>query len=210
MNKILGIIFDMDGVLIEAKDWHFEALNKALGFFGKNISRYDHLVTFDGLPTNKKLEMLSREGEIPIGLHPLINQLKQKFTIEMVYKYCKPVFSHQFALSQLKHEGYKLVVCSNSIRKTIEIMMDLAGLNEYLDFTLSNEDVLKCKPDPEIYTKAINRLGFHPQECLILEDNEKGIKAAIASNAQLMRIGNVEDVNYTNIVNKIREIENKI
>jgi len=53
MNKIKAIIFDMDGVLIEAKDWHYEALNKALRLFGMEISRYDHLVTYDGLPTKK-------------------------------------------------------------------------------------------------------------------------------------------------------------
>ena len=56
--EIKAIIFDMDGVLIEAKDWHYEALNRALSLFGMEISRYDHLVTYDGLPTTKKLEML--------------------------------------------------------------------------------------------------------------------------------------------------------
>ena len=62
---IKAIIFDMDGVLIEAKDWHYEALNKALSLFGYEISRYDHLVTYDGLPTSKKLEMLSMERGLP-------------------------------------------------------------------------------------------------------------------------------------------------
>ena len=60
-NEIKAIVFDMDGVLIEAKDWHYEALNRALRLFGYEISRYDHLVTYDGLPTSKKLEMLSLE-----------------------------------------------------------------------------------------------------------------------------------------------------
>ena len=48
---IRGVVFDMDGVLIEAKDWHYEALNRALGLFGFGISRYEHLTTYDGLPT---------------------------------------------------------------------------------------------------------------------------------------------------------------
>ena len=48
MLKIKAVIFDMDGVLIEAKDWHYEALNKALGLFGMEISRYDHLVPTTG------------------------------------------------------------------------------------------------------------------------------------------------------------------
>lgn len=203
---IKAIIFDMDGVLIDAKDWHYHSLNKALNFFGEEISRYDHLVTFDGLPTRKKLEMLSKIGELPIGLHTLINDLKQKFTTEMVFSKCQPVFCHQYALSKLKDEGYKLAVCSNSIRRTIEIMMERADLLKYLDFFLSNEDVIKSKPDPEIYINAINRLNLEPNECLILEDNENGIKAAIASKAHLLRVNSVSDVTYLNIKNKINDI----
>ena len=57
--KIKAILFDMDGVLIEAKEWHYEALNRALKLFGMPVSRFDHLTTFDGLPTMKKLELLS-------------------------------------------------------------------------------------------------------------------------------------------------------
>lgn len=196
----------MDGVLIDAKDWHFEALNKALGFFGEEISRYDHLVTFDGLPTHKKLEMLSNTGELPVGLHSLINDLKQKFTLEMVYARCKPLFYHQYALSKLKSEGYKLVVCSNSIRRTIEIMMERSDLLKYLDFFLSNQDVIRSKPDPEIYQKAIDRLKLKPRECLILEDNEVGIKAALAIKAHLLKVHKLEDVNYLNIKKKIKEV----
>ena len=56
-TKIKAILFDMDGVLIDAKDWHYEALNKALGLFGMEISRYDHLHSFDGLPTKEKLSL---------------------------------------------------------------------------------------------------------------------------------------------------------
>ena len=149
-NKIKAVIFDMDGVLIDARDWHYEALNRALHLFGIEISRYEHLVTFDGLPTKKKLEMLTLEGRLPARLHGLINQLKQEYTMEMVYSKCKPIFQHQYALSQLKHAGYGLVVCSNSIKRTIDIMMERSKLIEYLNFFLSNEDVKHSKPDPEI------------------------------------------------------------
>ena len=72
MNKIKAILFDMDGVLIEAKDWHYEALNEALKLFGSEIGLYDHLVTFDGLPTKDKLNMLTSVGKLPKELHPII------------------------------------------------------------------------------------------------------------------------------------------
>lgn len=206
---IKAIIFDMDGVLIEAKEWHYESLNKALELFGFKISRYDHLVTYDGLPTKKKLEMLSMERNLPRGLHGLINEMKQIYTMEMVYALCKPLFCHQRALSSLKNEGYKLGVCSNSIRQTVDLMMQKSDLQQYLDHTLSNQDVKASKPDPEIYTKMMQHLKLKPEECLILEDNENGIKAAIASGAHLLKVSDVYDVSYENIKKRISEIEKK-
>jgi beta-phosphoglucomutase len=206
--KIKAVIFDMDGVLIDARDWHYHSLNNALSVFGIEISKYDHLTTFDGLPTKKKLEMLSIDGRLPKKLHQFINDLKQQYTLELVYAKCKPVFQHQYALSKLQSEGYNLAVCSNSIRQSIQIMMEKAGLISYLDFFLSNQDVINGKPDPEIYIKAIQKLGLSPEECLIVEDNENGINAAIASGANLLKVENPDDVTYLNILNRIKEIEN--
>jgi beta-phosphoglucomutase len=207
MKKIKAVIFDMDGVLIDAKDWHYEALNRALALFGLEISRYDHLITYDGLPTTKKLEMLSLERGLPIGLHSFINDIKQQYTMEITYAKCKPKFYHQYALSRLESENYKLAVCSNSVRNTIELMMEKSALIQYLGFYLSNQDVTNAKPDPEIYNSAVTRLNLLPEECLVLEDNEKGIQAAKASGAHLLKINTVEDVNYENIKARIHEIE---
>lgn len=204
---IKAIIFDMDGVLIEAKDWHYEALNKALSLFGFEISRYDHLVTFDGLPTSRKLEMLSVERGLPRSLHKFINEMKQQYTMDYVYTCCKPRFIHQYALSRLRAEGYRLALASNSIRKTVELMLDKADLSQYMEFLLSNQDVVKAKPDPEIYLAAIKRLELKPEECLIAEDNQNGIQAALASGAHLFKVDTVNDVTYTNIKRRIEEIE---
>lgn len=210
MGKIKAVIFDMDGVLIDAKEWHYEALNKSLALFGYNITRYEHIVTFDGLPTSRKLEMLSVERGLPVSLHEFVNEMKQRYTIELVHTYCKPKFIHQFALSRLKNDGYKLALASNSIRSTIELMMEKADLNQFLDFKLSNQDVSMPKPDPEIYIKAINKLKLKPTECLICEDNQNGIKAALASGAYLFKVDTVNDITYNNIKRRIEEIEGGI
>ena len=156
---IKAVIFDMDGVLIEAKDWHYEALNRALRLFGYEISRYDHLTTFDGLPTRKKLQMFSVAHGLPVALHGFINDIKQLYTMEIVHAQCKPRFNHEYALSRLRAEGYRLAVCSNSIRGTIEVMMEKSALAGYLDFMISNQDVARPKPDPEMYATAIQRLS---------------------------------------------------
>jgi HAD superfamily hydrolase (TIGR01509 family) len=208
MSKIKAVIFDMDGVLIDAKEWHYEALNRALGYFGMEISRYDHLVTYDGLPTRVKLKMLSKEKGLPEGLHGFLNELKQKFTMEIIFQKCKPLFIHEYAISKLSSHGYKMAVCSNSIRDSVYNMLKKAAILDYFEFFLSNEDVNKGKPDPEMYIKAINQLGFRPEECLILEDNEHGIQAALASGAHLLKIESVVDVNFTNIMTRIQDLNN--
>jgi len=84
--------------------------------------------------------------------------------------------------------------------------MERSDLLKYLDFFLSNQDVIRSKPDPEIYQKAIDRLKLRPRECLILEDNEVGIKAALAIKAHLLKVHKLEDVNYLNIKKKIKEV----
>lgn len=205
---IKAVIFDMDGVLIEAKEWHYDALNRALQLFGYEINRVDHLTTYDGLPTKKKLEMLSLQHDLPRGLHSFINEMKQQYTTELVHALCKPRFVNEFALSKLKSQGYKLAVASNSIRMSVELMMNKAGLTRYLDRMLSNEDVVEAKPSPEIYLKAISLLGCNPEECLIVEDNENGIRAARASGAHVLVVKDVYDTNFANIseaINKAQE-----
>jgi HAD superfamily hydrolase (TIGR01509 family) len=207
---IKAVIFDMDGVLIDAKDWHYEALNRALRLFGYEISRYDHLTTYDGLPTSKKLEMLSVQNGLPKKLHRFINEMKQQYTTELVRSLCRPRFKHEYALSKLKAAGYHLAVASNSIRNTVELMMDNARLKAYLDFMLSNEDVEQPKPSPDIYLKAIKKLGLTPKECLIVEDNEHGIRAATASGAHLLVVRTVDEVNYNNLIRRIDECNNEV
>ncbi len=207
-NCIKAVLFDMDGVLIDAKDWHYEALNMALGLFGLNIDYYEHLSTFDGLPTKVKLEIISKRYYLPKELHPFINRMKQLYTTEMVYQKCNPMFQHEYALSKLHDSGYKIAVCSNSIRKTIELMMERAKLDKYIDLIVSNEDVEKAKPNPEIYNRAIHEFGVSPDECVVVEDNINGIQAGIASGANVLEVSTVYDVNYENVMRKIRECEN--
>lgn len=206
-GKIEAVVFDMDGVLVDAKEWHYHALNRALHLFGFEIERYDHLVTFDGLPTRRKLEVLSRDGGLPSALHPFINELKQLYTIELIHVQCKPSFQHQFALSRLKSAGYRLGVASNAVRRSVELLMDKSRLRPYLDVLLSNEDVVRPKPNPEIYTKAFEQLAVSPDRALVVEDNENGIEAARAAGAHVMVVDSFGAVTYDNVVAHIGRAE---
>ncbi len=204
---IKAVLFDMDGVLIDAKDWHYEALNEVLDLFGMSIEREAHLATFDGLPTRKKLEILSKTRCFPRGLHDFVNKLKQDRTVEKATALCRPVFHHRYALAKLKQEGIKVAVCSNSVRQSVELMMKLAGLAPFLDLMVSNEDVRKPKPDPEMYQLAMARLAVKPGDALILEDNDHGIAAARASGGHVMVVGTPDDVRYAAIRRAIDEAQ---
>jgi HAD superfamily hydrolase (TIGR01509 family) len=206
-TRIRAVVFDMDGVLVDAKEWHYQALNRALHLFGFEIDRYDHLVTYDGLPTRRKLEILSRDNGLPRALHGFINEMKQVYTTELIHVQCKPSFQHEYALSRLKGDGYRLALASNSIRHSVELMMEKSNLRRYLDLVLSNEDVTRSKPDPEIYATALARLEVRPDEAIVVEDNEHGLQAARASGAHVMAVDSVMAVNYDNIRAHIQRFE---
>ncbi|MFZ5746845.1 MAG: HAD family hydrolase [Pseudomonadota bacterium] len=206
-NNIKAVLFDLDGVLVDAREWHYEALNRALALFGYSISRYDHLTTFDGLPTREKLKQLSVTDNLPVGLHKLINSAKQSYTRDAIAQHCDPVFHIEYAVARLKREGYSLGVCTNSIRSTLHLMLDRNGLMPYFDLLLSNEDIAKPKPDPEIYLTAIDRLSLTPGEVLIVEDNQHGVAAARAAGANVLQVADPSEVHYANISQAIKTAE---
>jgi HAD superfamily hydrolase (TIGR01509 family) len=144
--------------------------------------------------------MLTLERGLPARLHTFINELKQLYTLEMIHTRCRPAFAHEYALSKLHAQGFRLAVASNSIRETVELMMQKSALTPYLEFTLSNQDVTRAKPDPEMYLKAIARLNLRPDQCLVVEDNPNGIKAAQAAGAHVMVVRGVDDVTYEAIL----------
>lgn len=201
---IKAVIFDMDGVLIDAREWHYVALNRALELFGFEISRHQHLTSYDGLPTRKKLELLSLDEKLPVALHGFISELKQKYTIDIIQSECHPTYKHLRLLTKLKLDGYKTALASNSVRQSIELMMTRARLLDKMDFVISAEEVTKPKPNPEIYLKAINELGFGPEECLVVEDNQHGIRAAQDAQAHVLAVQSPDDVSVENVYKRIQ------
>ena len=205
-SKIKLIIFDLDGVLVEAKDIHYKALNKALGK-EYAISWNEHLSTYDGLKTNQKLDMLSNNKNLPTSNHKHIWDNKQKYTLQYLSE-LKPSKQLQSTMSKLVEDGYKITVCSNSIRKTVLTVLSKLGIMEYMDLIVSNEDVKNSKPHPEMYWKAISMMGCLSEETLIVEDSPYGLLAAARSKSHILRVKNPKDVTYKNIFKKINSIEN--
>ncbi len=202
-----AIIFDMDGVLIDATEWHYEALDKALNLFGFKITKDMHVTEYNGLPTRKKLEMLSIQKGFPRSLIEFTNKVKQKYTQDVVFNRCKPSFEKQLMLSKLKKEGYILAVCSNSIRESIDLMLSKSGILEYFDFFIGNNEGLKPKPHPDPYLHAFKKIGIEPHEAVIVEDSLPGIQSAKASGAHTCEVKGYQEVNYRRIKDFITKVE---
>ena len=198
------VIFDLDGVLVEAKNIHYDALNEALGKYA--ISWQDHLSTYDGLKTTQKLEMLTEQKGLPIEEHQLIWEKKQYITLQKL-KGLKPNDTLIELMDGLVYKGYKIAVCSNSIRKTVLTVLSKLGIMEFMDYIISNEDVGNSKPHPEMYWRAISKMGCLPSETLIIEDSPYGLLAASRSNAHILRVKNPTEVTYKNIFKKLKEID---
>lgn len=189
---IKAIIFDMDGTLVEAKDWHYHALNEALDIFGATIERDEHETTFDGLPTKVKLRMLNDAGRLPEHLNDIISAVKQERTLREIARECYPRVEHLLMMAWLKERGFKIAVATNSIRATAEVMLRSAGILGYLDALVTNEDVKASKPDPEIFALTALKLGIQPSDCLVVEDHEYGLVAAELAGCKFVKVDSVE------------------
>tara|TARA_R100001591_G_scaffold95689_1_gene101486 strand:- start:30 stop:626 length:597 start_codon:yes stop_codon:yes gene_type:complete len=193
---IKAIFFDLDGVLVDACDWHYHSLNDALEHYkGFKISYDDHIDKYNGLPTSVKLDMLGITEEEKESIW----RMKQDRTLENIKMYGSVDKYKIRMLNKLKEENYKLVCVTNSIRETATQMLKSTGQLELFDFLITNEDVDNNKPHPDCYILAMNMLEISKEECLIVEDSPKGKKAAYASGAKVLEVKDVYDVTLDNI-----------
>jgi len=198
------IIFDLDGVLVDAKKIHYDTLNQALFEINSKyiISEAEHLSLYDGLKTNQKLDLLSKNKNLDKKYHNQIWNTKQNLTIEAISKLEKDINLINLFIN-LRNKGYKLACCSNSIRRSVLVMLSKIGLIEYMDLILSNEDVKNAKPHPEIYWKAMSMMDVLPEQTLIVEDSPTGLLAANRSRANILRVDNPNDLTEEKINSKL-------
>jgi beta-phosphoglucomutase-like phosphatase (HAD superfamily)/dTDP-glucose pyrophosphorylase len=198
MNKL--VIFDLDGVLIDSREMHYEALNRALGKVSWEyvISREEHLSVYDGLPTSRKLSMLTEKKGLPVDKHQQIWEDKQKETLE-IFSDLEHDYELMHYFQQLKQRGYQVAVASNSIRNTVKLVLLRLGVLEFIDYYVSNEDVVRNKPFPEMYWKCMTACNALPKDTVIFEDSHIGRQGALDSKAHLIPIENRYDLNQEKI-----------
>ncbi|NVM34348.1 MAG: HAD-IA family hydrolase [Candidatus Lokiarchaeota archaeon] len=203
------LLFDLDGVLVDAKELHYEALNDALSEIGEDfiISEQEHLTVYDGLKTRSKLNILSEQKGLPRKFHDQVWERKQKITSKKI----QDLEHNQDLIKLFKHlrsKNLKIACCSNSIRRSVILMLSKVGIIEYFDLIMSNEDVKNSKPHPQIYWDAMSILGFTPEQTLIVEDSPNGLLAAQRSGANVVRVKNVQDLTIEKIERNILKTKN--
>ena len=198
------IVFDLDGVLVSTKDIHYISLNKALSNINSKyeISLSEHHQKYDGLPTTRKLKILTEDKDLPIEFYEQISRDKQKYTFDAIRQIIKRDDRLIEILKKLKSDGFKIYVASNSIKETVKLLLYYSGLIEYVDVYISNEDVKNPKPNSEIYLKCMIDAGVNPNETLIIEDSPRGIESAQNSKANLLVVENPESITYEKIINQ--------
>jgi len=198
------IIFDLDGVLVRAKEMHFNALNEALESVDPkfSISYSEHLNIYDGLKTKDKLNILTEKKGLPKSEHENVWLKKQNITAQKINEIEKD--SNLVQLFEfLSNHKLKIACCSNSIRSSLEGVLQKLGLIDFFDYILSNEDVCKSKPHPEMYWQTMIKFGKLSEQTLIVEDSPHGLLAAQRSGANILRVKDPSDLTVQKVKSKL-------
>ncbi len=189
--KYQGVIFDLDGVICHTDEYHYQAwkvlADKLDTYFDREInnrlrgvSRMDSLeivlerYTGEPLSQERKVELATEKNEI---YRQLLAQMSPKDLSAEVAD----------TLNKLREMGLKLAIGSSS--KNAPFILERIGLGSFFDAISDGNNITKSKPDPEVFLKAAEFLGLTPETCLVVEDAEAGVDAAIAGGMDAAAIG---------------------
>ena len=211
-GKIRAVWFDLDGVLLDTRELHFVALNKAIMAADPKyeITKEMALDRYDGMPTKVKLQMMTDELGLPTELHQQIYTQKQAMT-QLAIDEVVTVDEGKVALMKaLRERGLTIGCCSNSITETIENLLTRCGVREYFDFIKSNQMApmdVNPKPNPAVYLQCCAEHGLSPFECLVVEDSPMGRTAAFMSRCHVMPVLNHDEVTEESVLACIAKCE---
>lgn len=206
------VIFDLDGVLIDSRKLHFDALNEALREVSEEfvISVEEHNKRFDGLPTSKKLDILSLDRGLSKDLHSQIWKDKQVKTFEAIKTSVKVDYKLQQIFNHLKSLNCYICVASNSIKETIDLILKQQGIYNLVDYIVSNEDVKYPKPNPQMYLNCMAKFGISPKDTIVVEDSFVGRQAAYESGAVVCPVKNTSEVSLERILSHMNNKQDKM
>lgn len=191
MGKL--VIFDLDGVLIESKNIHYDALATALTEVGFHISAEEQ-EAMNGLPTRIKLGLLTEHHGLSPALYEEITRIKQCETIAYYEKAIVRSPELITLMEDIAKLGIDIAVASNSIRQTLTVALTNLGIINKVGFFIGSNEVNRPKPHPEMYWNCMNFFNTDPAHTIIIEDSEVGFAGATRSGATLFKVASPSDL----------------
>lgn len=197
--KYKGIIFDLDGVICHTDKYHYQAWKKLadkLGiYFDQEINNrlrgVSRMESFD-IILEKYHGQMSPEDKVRYAAekNDLYRELLKNMTTDDLDPQVKET------LDTLRNRGLLLAIGSSS--KNAGFILERLGLDGYFDAVSDGNNISRSKPDPEVFLKAAEYLDLQPQDCLVVEDAQSGLEAAIAGNMDCAGIGDAVKCNKAN------------
>jgi len=199
--KIKACIFDLDGVIVDTAKYHFLAwkrLAEGLGFEFKE----EHNERLKGVSRVRSLEILLEVGGLTFPQEEMERMATQKneWYLEFIHK-MKPdeILPGVLPfLTELRQAGVKIALGSAS--KNAPLILRQVEVTDYFDAIIDGNKVSKAKPDPEVFLKAAEELGVDPNNCVVFEDAEAGVEAALAGNMRCVGVGSPLVLNRATVV----------
>lgn len=212
-NGIRGVLFDLDGVLVDAANWHRDAFNLSLEVHSyAPLSQEEHMRDFNGLSSRRKLSMLVERGYVPadVDLHESIHVAKQMYTVELIEQNCVPFARVIDVLVYVRSARLKVGCVTNCSRETTMLMLQKAKLVDLFDTIVTNGDVDgKIKPHPRPYVLGQSNLGLANRRkvCLAIDDTLKGIMSAVDAGCRTWKLNNYEDLTVRNLMTRMKALK---
>ena len=182
-----GLLFDMDGTLVNNLAYHFMAFDAYAKREGFTMLEPVSL-KINGMHSNDIFPMLLGDEVVAeYGLDRL-NREKEEVYREMYRPNIKPIAGIIELLKSAKEAGVKCAIGSSGCRENVEFIIEGLGIADYIDASISGSDVTHGKPHPEIFTKAHEALGLKAEECVVVEDAVNGIIAALAAGCKCIAV----------------------
>jgi len=174
-----AFIFDKDGVLVETFNLHFESYVKILSKIGIKIKKNDIAKRY-GMKSVEIIKQIMKDKGKKITERQVkeLADKKEKIYRKISGKKLKLLLGVKKLLIYLKKKKYKIGIASSASKESIDQLLRITKIKNYIDATISGFEVKFSKPDPEIFLKCAKRLKVKPEDCVVFEDSIYGIKAA--------------------------------
>jgi len=190
MSKIKGLLFDLDGTLIDSEKFHFDCWNEFLVQYGVVLDFKDWLSHYAGIPLPQNAQTIIGKYKIETDLHSFIER-REQLTFDGFRT--KDIALMPFALDFVQYfyeRGFTLAVVTASPRIDVEAVFERNGLAKYFSLFVTRTDVSKSKPDPESYRVCVEKLGLQTAQCIVFEDTVNGVKSAVAAGITCYAVQN--------------------